>query len=96
MAPPNATWQTIIAQAQQNVEILKQTEVIRNVQNIMQTNVAVCSALGHSFISHLNIIYLDMLSIYKCVQGEGGWGLKQGRVMRIILCEQAPTILYRA
>lgn len=36
MGPPNATWQQIIEQAKQNVEVLKQAEVIRNVQNILQ------------------------------------------------------------
>lgn len=36
MGPPNATWQQIIEQAKQSVEVLKQAEVIRNVQNILQ------------------------------------------------------------
>ena len=36
MGPPNATWQQIIEQAKQNVEVLRQAEVIRNVQNILQ------------------------------------------------------------
>ena len=36
MGPPIATWRQIIDQAKQNVEVLKQAEVIRNVQNILQ------------------------------------------------------------
>lgn len=65
MGPPNATWQQIIEQAKQNVEVLKQAEVIRNVQNILQTNVSVCSSLGHPFVSQFNLIFLDMLAVYK-------------------------------
>jgi hypothetical protein len=98
-------------QAKANVEVLKQTEIIRNVQNILNTNVsgeagrrrgdaaagqrrngrgrvarapsfspkpprrprscarslpfAVCSALGPPFTSQLNLIFVDMLSVYK-------------------------------
>lgn len=65
MGPPNATWQQIIEQAKQNVEVLKQAEVIRNVQNILQTNVSVCSSLGHPFITQFNLIFLDVLAVYK-------------------------------
>lgn len=65
MAPPNATWASIIAQARQDVEVLKQTEVIRNVQNILQTNVSVCSSLGAPFITQLNLIFVDVLAVYK-------------------------------
>eukprot|EP00951_Prasinocladus_malaysianus_P012980 scaffold97565_cov44-Prasinocladus_malaysianus.AAC.1 len=42
MAPPNQTWQQIIQQATASPDILKEQEVIRNVQNILQTNVSVC------------------------------------------------------
>mmetsp|Transcript_13459 Transcript_13459/g.38211 ORF Transcript_13459/g.38211 Transcript_13459/m.38211 type:complete len:1071 (+) Transcript_13459:123-3335(+) len=65
MAPPNTTWQQIIQQASANTEILKQPEVVRNVQNILQTNVSVCQALGQPYVSQLMLIYVDMLNIYK-------------------------------
>eukprot|EP00887_Chlorella_sp_A99_P002494 scaffold10.g2494.t1 len=65
MAPPNATWQQIIAQAKANVEVLKQAEVVKNVQNILQTNVSVCSSLGQPYASQLNLIFLDMLAVYR-------------------------------
>lgn len=65
MAPPNATWAQIIAQAQQNPDILKTGEIIRNLQNLLQTNVSVCTSLGPSFTTQLNRIYLDMLAVYK-------------------------------
>ena len=65
MAPPNATWASIIAQARQDVGVLKMPEVIRNVQNILQTNVSVCSSVGAPFISQLNLIFADVLVVYK-------------------------------
>lgn len=65
MHPPNTTWQQIITQAQQSPEILRQTEVIRNVQNILQTNVSVCSSLGSPFLSQMSLIYVNMLNVYK-------------------------------
>ena len=65
MTPPNATWQEIIEQAKQNVEVLKQPEVIKNLQNILQTNVSVCSSLGQPFIMQMTLIYQDMLNVYR-------------------------------
>lgn len=65
MAPPNATWAQIIAQARQAPDALKSGEVVRNLQNLLQTNVSVCTSLGPSFASQLNRIYLDVLAVYK-------------------------------
>lgn len=69
MQPPNATWQQIIAQATQSPEVLKAPEVVRNVQNILQTNCSVASSLGPPFLSQMSIIYMDMLNVYKCAPG---------------------------
>ena len=65
MAPPNVTWQSIIQQAMVSADVLKQSEVVRNVQNILQTNVSVCSSLGAPFLAQMRIIYVDMLTMYK-------------------------------
>lgn len=65
MAPPNSTWQNILAQASTSPDILKQPEVIRNVQNILQTNTSVCTSVGHPFLTQLSHIYLDMLKLYR-------------------------------
>ena len=32
---------------------------------LSQTNVSVCSSLGHPFVSQFNLIFLDMLAVYK-------------------------------
>ena len=66
MQPPNATWQQIIEKATQNPEVLKAPEVVRNVQNILQTNCSVASSLGPPFLSQMSIIYVDMLNVYRC------------------------------
>lgn len=65
MLPPNSIWNSIIQQAQQDVEILKRPDCVKNVQNILQTNVSVCSSLGSQFVVQLNRIFMDMLSVYK-------------------------------
>lgn len=66
MAPPNATWREMLAQAGQTPEVLKQPDVVRNIQNILAVNVAVCSSLGHPFLFQLQQIYSDMLGLYGC------------------------------
>lgn len=65
MRPPNETWSSIIQEARQNVEILKAPSTMKTVQNILQTNVSVCSSLGAPFLMQLNRIFVDMLSVYK-------------------------------
>lgn len=65
MSPPNDTWQKITAQASQVPDILKEAEVIKNVQNILQTNASVCSSLGHPFLTQMSRIYTDMLNFYR-------------------------------
>ncbi|GFH10442.1 importin N-terminal domain-containing protein, partial [Haematococcus lacustris] len=61
MAPPNATWQTILASAQGNPDVLKAPEATRSIQNVLQTNVSVCSSLGQPYAQQFNVIFADML-----------------------------------
>jgi exportin-1 len=65
MTPPNARWRQMIDQARVDVEVLKTTQVVKDVQNILQTNVSVCSSLGAPFVTQIDLIFLDMLSVYK-------------------------------
>lgn len=65
MQPPNSTWQQIISQAVQSADVLKTPEVVRNVQNILQTNCSVASSLGPPFLGQMSIIYVDMLNVYR-------------------------------
>ncbi len=64
---PNAAWNVIISQASQNPELLSDTNTIKIIANVMKTNVAVCTTVGHSFYSQLSSIFIDMLSLYAAV-----------------------------
>ena len=79
MEPPNKTWSDIIRQANLTPDILKQTEVLKNVQNILATNVSVCSSLGPPFASQMSHIYIDMLTVYRRAAAL----LRQGRAKRL-------------
>jgi hypothetical protein len=59
MGPPNLTWQQIIQQAGASPDILKQQDVIRNVQNILQTNVSVCQVCK-GYLRYPNPLYLSV------------------------------------
>ncbi len=63
MAPPNTTWSQILVQARANPEVLKQQEVIKSIQNVLQTNVSVCTSLGQPFLVQFNVIFGDMLQV---------------------------------
>ncbi|GLC60282.1 Exportin-1 [Pleodorina starrii] len=65
MGPPNTTWSQILAQAHANPEVLKQQEVIKSIQNVLQTNVSVCTSLGQPFLVQFNVIFADMLQVYR-------------------------------
>ena len=83
MTPPNTTWRDILAQAAQSREVLRQPDMMRNVQNILQTNERVCSSLGHHFIPQMERIYMDMLQVYRCAsphrpRAAGCWALVLG------------------
>lgn len=51
------------AQAKANPEVLKQQVAIKSIQNVLQTNVNVCTSLGQPFMSQFNFIYADMLQV---------------------------------
>eukprot|EP01114_Cavostelium_apophysatum_P018509 TRINITY_DN573_c0_g1_i3.p1 TRINITY_DN573_c0_g1~~TRINITY_DN573_c0_g1_i3.p1 ORF type:complete len:800 (-),score=222.53 TRINITY_DN573_c0_g1_i3:116-2515(-) len=65
MELPNQTWGEIMQQAGKNVDFLKQPDIIKNLANILKTNVRACFSLGHSYITQLSRIYLDLLNLYK-------------------------------
>ncbi|MCL4120297.1 UNVERIFIED_CONTAM: hypothetical protein GTU68_065524 [Idotea baltica] len=65
MTLPNQVWDDIINQASKNVDTLKDPDVVKQLSNILKTNVRACKALGHPFVTQLGRIYLDMLNVYK-------------------------------
>ncbi|KAH0622885.1 hypothetical protein JD844_025713 [Phrynosoma platyrhinos] len=50
-----------------NVDILKDSETVKQLGSILKTNVRACKAVGHPFVIQLGRIYLDMLNVYKCL-----------------------------
>ena len=58
-------WDAIISQASKNVEFLKDLQAVKQLGNILKTNVRACKALGHPYVHQLGKIYLDMLNVYK-------------------------------
>ncbi|KAL5009061.1 hypothetical protein ScPMuIL_014642 [Solemya velum] len=65
MLLPNQVWDGMINQATQNVEVLKDPDAVKQLGNILKTNVRACKALGHPYVVQLGRIYLDMLNVYK-------------------------------
>lgn len=62
---PNVVWDSIIAQATSECNTLKDQEVVKQLGNILKTNVRACRALGYPYVNQLGRIYLDMLNVYK-------------------------------
>jgi len=62
---PNVVWDSIIQQATQECNTLKDQEVVKQLGNILKTNVRACRALGYPYVNQLGRIYLDMLNVYK-------------------------------
>lgn len=65
MALPNAAWDNIIQQANENPAILQDAETIKVIGNIMKTNVAACTSIGSYFYTQIGRIYHDMLNMYR-------------------------------
>ena len=65
MGLPNQVWDSVINQATQYVVVLKDPDAVKQLGNILKTNVRACKALGHPYVIQLGRIYLDMLNVYK-------------------------------
>jgi len=65
MQLPNQVWDGIIASATKNIDVLKELETVKQLGNILKTNVATCKSVGHPFVSQLGRIYLDVVNVYK-------------------------------
>lgn len=65
MSLPNHIWEEVVQQANKNVDILKDQAAVRQLANILKTNIRACKSLGHSYVVQLKTIFLDMLNVYK-------------------------------
>ncbi len=60
-------WDTLMQQAQEGVDVLGNSENVKILANVLKTNVAACTSIGHFFIPQLGRIWLDMLGLYGAV-----------------------------
>ena len=65
MALPNTIWHDLIKQAEMNIDILKDQGAVKQLANILKTNIRACKSLGHWYVVQLNAIFLDMLNVYR-------------------------------
>ncbi|KJH51548.1 Importin-beta protein [Dictyocaulus viviparus] len=77
MALPNSVWDEIIANAGENMSVLEDQEVVRNLLNILKTNVACCKATGNPFITQLSRLYIDLLSLYRILSEKVSTAVEQ-------------------
>ncbi|PFX29369.1 Exportin-1 [Stylophora pistillata] len=67
MSLPNQAWDNIVKEAKRNIDHLREIEVVKQLGNILKTNVQGCKSIGHPFVTQLGRIYLDMLNVYRCL-----------------------------
>ncbi|EDO44035.1 predicted protein [Nematostella vectensis] len=67
MSLPNQAWDNIVREATRNIDHLRDLEVVKQLGNILKTNVRGCKSIGHPFVTQLGRIYLDMLNVYRCL-----------------------------
>ncbi|KAI8321969.1 hypothetical protein GQ54DRAFT_297658 [Martensiomyces pterosporus] len=67
MKPANEAWDSLVQQASQNMNVLEDLNFVKQLGNILRTNVSACGAVGKGFLSQIGRIYIDMLGLYKAV-----------------------------
>ncbi|KAG8721351.1 Karyopherin transporter [Ceratobasidium sp. 394] len=64
---PNNAWDSLMAQAASNVDVLGSTDNVKILSNVLKTNVSACTSIGGFFLPQLGRIFNDMLGLYKAV-----------------------------
>jgi len=62
-------WDSLMAQAAQNMDVLSSQDNIKILANVLKTNVSACTSIGSFYLPQLGRIFLDMLGLYKAVSG---------------------------
>ena len=65
MKGPNTAWDQLMLLANQNADILNESENVKHLANIMKTSVAACLSIGSPFITQIARIFNDMMNLYK-------------------------------
>jgi exportin-1 len=69
MGLPNDAWDSLMAQAAQNMDVLSSMDNIKILSNVLKTNVSACTSIGSFYLPQIGRIFLDMLGLYKAVSG---------------------------
>lgn len=62
-------WDSLMAQAAQNMDVLSNNDNIKILANVLKTNVSACTSIGSFYLPQIGRIFLDMLGLYKAVSG---------------------------
>ena len=62
-------WDSLMAQAAQNMDVLSSNDNIKILSNVLKTNVSACTSIGSFYLPQIGRIFLDMLGLYKAVSG---------------------------
>ncbi|KAJ7273547.1 CRM1 C terminal-domain-containing protein [Mycena haematopus] len=91
MELPNNAWDSLMAQAAQNMDVLANIDNIKILANVLKTNVSACTSIGSFYLPQLGRIFLDMLGLYKAVSGiisetiatEGAFATKTPKIRQL-------------
>ncbi|KAI9469274.1 CRM1 C terminal-domain-containing protein [Coemansia mojavensis] len=67
MKPYNDIWNNLVQKVGENINVLEDLNVVKQLGNVLRVNVSACGAVGKGFISQIGNIYIDMLGLYKAV-----------------------------
>jgi exportin-1 len=62
-------WDSLMAQAAQNMDVLSSMDNIKILSNVLKTNVSACTSIGSFYLPQIGRTFLDMLGLYKAVSG---------------------------
>lgn len=62
-------WDSLMAQAAQNMDVLSSNDNIKILANILKPNVSACTSIASFYLLQLGRVFLDMLGLYKAVSG---------------------------
>jgi exportin-1 len=60
-------WDSLMAQAAQNVNVLDTPDNIKLLANVLKTNTSACTSIGTFYGPQMGRIFMDMLGLYKAV-----------------------------
>ncbi|KAK7031943.1 importin N-terminal domain-containing protein [Favolaschia claudopus] len=69
MELPNTAWDSLMAQAVQNLDVLSSLDNIKVLSNVLKTNVSACTSIGAFYLPQIARNFVDMLGLYKTVSG---------------------------